>query len=784
MAHKEKGSSLARSERAEPLGFGPQAERAGVEEARMDLSELLQPIREGKWTILLVCFLITGGVAGYTYTLDPVYEASSVVSVAERGNAPAQVVAFAGETRELEREMGLLEFSGELRFRVAEALLAHAGSASISDSLQQSLPVLRGDSGADVGTVEDVANRLSKNVDFTTVSAAASMLRINAQSSVPEEATLIANTYAQEYQKFARERSRSSITAARQFLEDQVAKRKDEIRELENQWEVFARSNETVTLGQDGGRLVEEYTEVDAQRRELQFQLERERATLTILQDRLNDLEPQLSARVAREQEVASLRAQIETLDNRIAELKAQAEPYFINNPDLRGNESTVPELAEIKRQIDGYQNRKKEITAQLVSKAETSDDALGEGNALGLIGNLRNQIADQRLQIQQTQDQIRRLDGRIASYESRLDRIPRQTINRLQLDRKLNQAEEFYRTVADELRRTVIAEESELGYVTVVRAASVPVIPVSPNFQQNLMLGILLGLGFGVGLAFIRHAMSQRLRDPEDIQDFGFSLLGVIPEMDRELKASFKGKETIKVNGKDISTRLLPLHEPWSPISENYRLVRTNLRHSGNGSAPKVLLMTSPEPTDGKTLTSVNVALSMAQSGRRTLLVDADLRRPTTHKLLGYPGEPGIADLLTGKHEVSGVIVHTDIEGLDYIPAGTVSMPPAEAFESDRMGELIRHFRNSYDVVVIDSPPVLAVTDPVILAPQCDATLLVVSAENTDARVLKRTDETLGGVGVQISGVILNRYDPHKSGRSRDYHYGYYRYGYERESV
>jgi capsular exopolysaccharide synthesis family protein len=173
-----------------------------------------------------------------------------------------------------------------------------------------------------------------------------------------------------------------------------------------------------------------------------------------------------------------------------------------------------------------------------------------------------------------------------------------------------------------------------------------------------------------------------------------------------------------------------------------------------------------------------------MAQSGRRTLLVDADLRRPTTHKLLGYPGEPGIADLLTGKHEVSGVIVHTDIEGLDYIPAGTVSMPPAEAFESDRMGELIRHFRNSYDVVVIDSPPVLAVTDPVILAPQCDATLLVVSAENTDARVLKRTEETLGGVGVQISGVILNRYDPHKSGRSRDYHYGYYRYGYERESV
>jgi capsular exopolysaccharide synthesis family protein len=251
---------------------------------------------------------------------------------------------------------------------------------------------------------------------------------------------------------------------------------------------------------------------------------------------------------------------------------------------------------------------------------------------------------------------------------------------------------------------------------------------------------------------------------------------------MDQAVKASFKGKETIRVNGKDISTRLLPLHDPWSPISENYRLVRTNLRHSRNGSAPKVLLMTSPEPTDGKTLTSVNVALSMAQSGRRTLLVDADLRRPTTHKLLGYDVGPGVADLLTGETDVKSVTVRTDIDGLDYIPAGNVTMPPAEAFETERMSDLIDQFRASYEVVIIDSPPVLAVTDPVILAPRCDATLLVVSAENTDARALERVGETLGGVGVEIAGVIFNRYKPSKAGRAGNYKYGYYQYGYERE--
>lgn len=782
MPHKNKRDSLARRDEKTHLGFRQAEESAGMDEARMDLSELWEPIREGKWVILLVCVLITGAVAAYTYTLPPLYEATSIVSVEDAGNAPASIVPFAGETRELEREMGILEYSGELRLRVAEALISRSEQLVLQDSLDRPLPVLRVESGDGVATTDIVARRLSKKVDFGEVPATASMLRISAESSMPEEAALISNMYAQEYRKFARERSRSGITAARQFLEDQVAKRRDEIRDLENQWEVFARNNETVTLGQDGDRLVQEYTEMDAQRRDLQFQLERERAALDILRDRLTDLEPQLSARVAQEQEVATLRTQIQTLDNRIADLKTQAEPYYINNPDLRGNESSVPELAEIQRQIEGYQRRKQELTDDLVAKAEASEDALEEGNALGSVGQLRNQIEEQQLQIQRTQDQIRQLDGRIAAYAGRLDRIPRQSINRQQLERKLNQAEEFYLTVAEELRRTAIAEESELGYVSIVRNAGIPAIPVSPNMKQNLLLGLLLGLGFGVGLAFVRYAMTQRLKEPEDVQDFGYSLLGVIPEMDQAVKASFKGKETIRVNGKDISTRLLPLHDPWSPISENYRLVRTNLRHSRNGSAPKVLLMTSPEPTDGKTLTSVNVALSMAQSGRRTLLVDADLRRPTTHKLLGYDVGPGVADLLTGETDVKSVTVRTDIDGLDYIPAGNVTMPPAEAFETERMSDLIDQFRASYEVVIIDSPPVLAVTDPVILAPRCDATLLVVSAENTDARALERVGETLGGVGVEIAGVIFNRYKPSKAGRAGNYKYGYYQYGYERE--
>ena len=758
-----------------------------MDEARMDLSELWEPIWHGKWIILLTCILVVGGTVAYTTTLPEVYQTKSIVSVEGRSNAPTSVVPFGGQgERELGREIGILEYSGELRLRAARQLINTSETLVRQDSLDEMLPIVQGDSAQPVASAEDVTGRIASKVGFSTEQADAGMLAISASSQSPMEAAIIANVYAEEYQKYARETSRESITATRQFLEDQVAKRKEEIRELERQWEAFSRNNEVITLGQDGNRLVQQYTALDAKRRDLEFQLEREQAMLDMFQDRLENMQPQLPEQVEAEQQVASLRTQIQTLDNRIAELKAEAEPYYIRNPDLRGNESEVPELAEIQREIEGYQKRKEELTTQLIERVSSTEGAAGDGNAIGEVGALRERIEEQKLEIQQIESQIRQIESQIATYDDRLDNIPRQTINRQQLERRMNQAEDFYRTVADELRKTIIAEESELGYVKTVRSAGVPTVPVSPNFQQNLLLGILLGLGLGVGLAFVRHAMNQRLREPEDIQESGYSLVGVIPQLDREIKSSFQGKETVEVNGKNISTRLMPLHEPWSPISENYRLVRTNLQYSGNGNTPKVLLMTSPEPADGKTLTSVNVALSMAQSGRRTLLLDVDLRRPSTHKLLGYDQGPGMAEVLEGKNTVEEVIIDTDLDNLRYISAGNISSPPPEALESDRMRALIDEFRDAYDVVIIDSPPVLAATDPIILAPRCDATLLVVSAENTDLRALQTAEKTLATVGVEVAGVIFNRYDPSKdtSYYAGRYRYGHYAYGYERETA
>jgi capsular exopolysaccharide synthesis family protein len=595
--------------------------------------------------------------------------------------------------------------------------------------------------------------------------------------------------------------ARSGVVAARTFLEDQLEKRKEDIRSIEREWEQFAHSNAVVTDGLDGQNVAREYAGLQTKRDALSFQLEQEKQTLTILKDQLEEAQPSLRSTVLEEQKVQSLRTQIQALENQIAELKAQAEQYYINDPSLRGNESRVRELADMKRRIDGFEARKVELTEELVEASRAAGSMAGsapqeEGgggaasSSIGQLGTLRSRIRQQEMTISQLEAQIRALNGRIESYEGRLSSIPRQTIQREQLDRRLAQAEQFYKDIAMELQQTIVAEESELGYVKIMRSAVVPVFPVSPNPKQNVLLGLLLGLGLGVGLAFVRQSMNWQIYEPDDIQTRGYSLVGVIPDMQREIKKAFKGDNQIEVEGRMLSTSLFPLLNPWSPITENYRLIRANLQFAStrNGketSHPSQLMMiTSPEPGDGKTTTALNLAITIALSGRKVLLIDADMRRANVHKLLGVERGPGLADVLSGER-TADVVQDTLVDGLSLLAAGVPSVPPTELLDTERMRALLDSAADRYDAVIMDTPPVLAATDPIVLAPYCDAILVVASADKTDFRALSQVESTLGAVGVPIGGVIFNRYDAEKASGGYKYGYGYdYKYDYSPTST
>jgi capsular exopolysaccharide synthesis family protein len=753
--------------RYQRLGFSTQSNgTAGPDGAKVDFSAIWTTVRRSKWIILLTCLLVTGAVTVYTFTLPKVYESSAIVSVGASPGVQSANVWPAGEGIELSKEIGLLENSGELNRRVVERLASIADTAranpfTIFDPIEGRSP-----------TTLDVVTRLRERTKFQGRKEQA-MIQVEATSGNSEEATYIVDAFAEEYRQFSREMARSGVTAAREFLEAQVEKRRQEVQNIENEWESFALANDIAADGAEGQRVVREYVQLEGRRNTLQFELEQQQRLKATLERQLEEMRPSLRMSVVAEQRVQSLRRQIDALQGELAQLRMRAGEYYANNPSLEGDEARVPELAELKRRIDRHEERKSALTAELVSLVGKNTLGAGETGAIGQMETLRTRIGERELEITQLREQIRGLDREIALFQNRISSIPRQTIQREQIQRQRAQAEEFYQEIAGELRQTLITEESELGYVNVVRAGVVPRLPVSPDIPRNILLGVLLGLGFGVGLAFILQSVNSRFYEPEDVQSQGFNLLGVVPEMDDEIREEFNGEKTVDVVGRTLSTTLLPLLNPWSTTTENYRLMRTNLQYpisdDETQKSPQVLLVTSPEPGDGKTTTAVNLALTFALSGREVLLIDGDLRRPSAHELLGLDLGPGLADVLTGEMSLRDA-TQIFVEDLSVVPAGETKVAPSEMLDSRRMRSVFAEARARADVVIIDTPPVLAASDALILAVNCDATLVVANAGTTDRQALDQVEKVFGAVGVPVSAVIFNRFDTGA---------GYYEYGY-----
>ena len=245
------------------------------------------------------------------------------------------------------------------------------------------------------------------------------------------------------------------------------------------------------------------------------------------------------------------------------------------------------------------------------------------------------------------------------------------------------------------------------------------------------------------------------------------------------------------------MSTCLMPLLNPWSSVTENYRLIQTNL-NSGQAEGGKTLLVTSAQQQEGKTVTAVNLGLTAALSGKRVLLIDADLRNPSAHTMLGLSRTPGLADMLAELSDSPGPAPErpsaaarngtkpttetysywanrTSVENLHFIPAGITETAPTPLLDSGRVRQLVGASRHHYDLTIIDTPPTGAASDAVVIGTQADASTVVVSAEGTDRRALDSAMKSLHTAGVQVAGVILNRFDEHKAGQNGVFSSSYY---------
>ncbi|MFW6089997.1 MAG: polysaccharide biosynthesis tyrosine autokinase, partial [Gemmatimonadota bacterium] len=315
-------------------------------------------------------------------------------------------------------------------------------------------------------------------------------------------------------------------------------------------------------------------------------------------------------------------------------------------------------------------------------------------------------------------------------------------------------------------LKEAQIAEAVEDPSVRVVETAILPIEPISPRPVRNLGLAGVLGLMLGVGLAFLREFMDTRLHSSDEIEVmFGLPTMARIPALGID-------------NGSGRHARaLVTLDGDHSVGAESFRNLRTNVRFVREGEGASEMVITSPGPEEGKSITSANLAITLAQQGHRTLLIDADMRRPVQQDQFGIDRAPGLSDLLVGDGEAAEAVRSTKVENLFVLPAGKSPPNPAELLGSPRMERLLERLREKFESVVIDSPPALAVTDAAVIGAHTDGVILVVRAEKTHRDSITLAIRQLRQARADLLGVVVN------DAKADGMYYSYYRKYYgERE--
>ena len=441
--------------------------------------------------------------------------------------------------------------------------------------------------------------------------------------------------------------------------------------------------------------------------------------------------------------------------------------------------------------------------------------DASAASSASSLLERLRSQQADLRIQIAQLSTQfgpaypkVAQLDNQLkevgaqiqAETKKTLDHVRNDYMAALQQERMLSAALEKQKQEANNLNESAISytllkrdvetnrtlyeglleKLKEAGVSAGLRStnvrnvdqARVPTAPTEPNVPRNLAFALALGLTTGIGLAFLMEGMDNTVRTPEQAQAISaLPSLGMIP-LGSKL-AGESGARRLAIASSKEAVELVTQARPQSQMAESYRALRTSLLLTSLGAPPKVILVTSALPQEGKSTTSINCAIVLAQKGARVLLVDADLRRPSIHKTLGMGPRTGLSNVLTGNANLQQAIVRSPImPTLFILPAGTPPPNPAELLASSNMKDVLAELRDQYDHIVVDTPPTLSVTDAVVMSTRADSVVLVIRSGQTTKQALRRARELLVQVNARVSGVLLNAVDL----SSPDYYY-YYEY-------
>ena len=716
------------------------------EPKEVELRDYWKVILKRKWTILSFTFIVLIATGVMTFTTEPVYRATATIQI-NRENP--QIVNFKEifsantadwdyyqtqykilESRSLARrtihDLNLSEHP-EFLPRPQTAYQKWKGEILTSIFGLFTSPTKEGVSPSETKKETLLINQFLGRLKIEPIRNSM-LVKIHFDSNHPELSAQVANTLAASYMQQNLELRFVTTEKAKEWLTTQLQDLKGKVERADEDLQSFGSKHDIISL--------EEKENVTMQR-------------LTELNEALINAE---SDRIAKEAIYRQIRAKnIDSLppilENKlISDLKQayiQLEAQYVKQ--LETLKPDHPEMSRLKKQME-------------ILKARL-DGEIGQ-IASGIKNDYESSLRRERLLRQAFEQQ-----------KKRAMQMKEKAIQYNILKREADTNRELYKGLLQRMKEAGISAGITASNIQLIDQAELPIAPYKPNKRLNLTLALIVGLFLGIGLAFFFEYLDNSVKTPEDVEQLvRLPFFGLVPEIPHQRRRLVEKKPVYPIE-------VVTFGLPRSMISEAFRNIRTSILLSASGNPPKKIVISSPNPTEGKTTITINTAIALSQMGADVLIIEADLRKPRIHKIFGQENGMGLSNFLSGNAELHSIIRQSEIPNLFYILSGPLPPNPSELLGSSMFKNMIECLEERFDHIVIDAPPTLGFADAVILSTSADGVILVVHGGKTPRETLQRAKNILAQVNARILGVVINRVNIRKNEYGG---YGYYYTNYQ----
>ena len=753
-----------------------------TEEDEIDLKQLFYTLWSRKW-IIIGAVLFFGLIAlGYAYISTPIYKSEGSLLIKESsGSSPLGGGNNNGIGQLLSSAYGL--GVGSTLANELQVLRSRKLSKMIADTLMEErlmpngrqFPVLFRSYPDDstMTTKDSIALRIRNNITFTQANQQANVVDISYDSPSPYEAAHIVNMSMMLYKQLSTHRNRSSASSAVNFLEKERNRIKKNLNKSEDSLRIFMNNHKLIQVDTQTQQLIQQMANLEASREQAKAKLVAAKAAIKQYKQQLNKIKPGLA-----DQYADAVGPNVTKLQYAKSELQVKKQKLLAQNPRL--NDSS-PQIKKLDRKISSYKNRIKQVTQNLINQNDEYLGFLG-GSGSGVaqnISNLNQQLIQMQVQQTQYQAQTKVINSQLRQDRNFFNNLPDNMIRLAKLKRAVKINNSLYETVSQQYAQTELMMQTQFGLGQTIDSGFIPKKPVKPQKKLYLLVGLVLGGILSIGYVLVREAFNITIDGVEKMKDRKETLLAVIPSMDQYLKEQHNKADTVKVQGKNISTGMVTILDTISPISESFRQLESNLIYSNPDVNMKSVMMTSCGKGEGKTTTIANLGVVLAEAGYNTVIADVDFRRPNLHNMFGMSKKPGLVEAVFGDIPLEEGIQESIASGLSILPAGRKPANAAAISQSQAFLDVISKLENRFDFVLIDTAPIGIINDASALLRQTDGVVVLAKFGQTTEVQLDQTLEQLRQLQVNISGTVLTAFD---HTQSSDYRMGsgYYKQVYQ----